>query len=236
MEVFCAHAHHRRRHLRLAGVLILQRYPTPEWNWLPPVQPTETYTWSLFQLDQEQYWQIARNEYNKRRTSLQKNYESAPEADKIWQEVGQILYMEMLDPQLFVELLFEYYMRNEHPHPPEITEILPKLETFGLWHDQTYRPEAESQLYFTGNNLHQLVSRYPETDTSFWLTKEPQQYPSYFHLLYGDIDHLARATAAEALQQIKQLPILRSIEEYGLCPVDAKEKLSAVEKKLGESE
>jgi hypothetical protein len=213
-------------------MLILQRYPTPEWNWLPPVQPTEIYTWSLFRLDQERYWQIAWNEYNKRRTHLQKNYKSKPEDNKTWQEVGQILYMEMLDPQLFIELLFEHYMRNERPRPPEITEILPKLETFGLWYDETYRPDAESQLYLAGSNLHQLVSRYPDTDTAFWLAKDSQQYPPYFHLLYGASGHLDRDTAVEALRQIKQLPILRSIEEYGLWPIDAKEKLLAARNHL----
>jgi len=208
-------------------MLALKRYPTPAWTWLPPVQPTEIYTWSLFRLERERYWQIAWNEYTKRRTSFQRDYKSKPSDNRLWQEVGEVLYMEMLDPQLFIELLFEHYMRNDRPRPPEPSEILPKLETFGLWYDETYRPDAESRIYLAGSNLNNLISRYTDTDTGYWLSKDPEQYEPYFHLLYGASGHLDRKTAVIALRQIKELPILRSLEEYGLWPVDAKEKLLA---------
>lgn len=207
-------------------MITIKKTNIPKWTWTPPVKPTEIYTWALFRLEEEKYWQIAWSEYVTLRTAIQPKYRAGQDS-KIWQEIGSHLYQSMLDPQLFIELVFESFMRNEKPRPPEVSELLPKLETLGLWYDENYIPNAESKLFLAGESLEQLIARYPDTNAEYWFKKEPNKYEPYMHLLYTPSGSLDRQVARKGLKQLRRLQVLRCLESYSLWPEDAQERLLA---------
>lgn len=207
-------------------MLTINKCSKPEWVWLPPVCPTEIYTWALFRLEEERFWQIAWSEYVAHRTLVQSKYKSDNNS-RPWRELGTQLYQSMLDPQLFIELVFENYMRNERPRPPEVSELMPKLETLGLWYDESYLPNAESRLFLSGEELNNLVARYPDTTVEYWMGKDPKKYEPYMHLLFTSSGVLDPVIASKGLKQLHSLQVLRALEVYSIWPEDAQEKLMA---------
>jgi len=208
------------------------KHTTPSWNWLPPVQNTEIYTWALFRLEEEKYWQIAWREYKQRRNLFQKGYKGQPNDVSLWQEIGKSLFQRMADPQLFIEQVFAYHLKQDRPRPPEVSELLGKLDTIGLWYDEAYRPDAESDLFIAGSKLEAMISRYPDTDPDYWFKKSPEDYPAYFHMLYRSTGELPQELAVKGIKEINYIHILRSIEKFEIWPIDAKERLTAARRHL----
>lgn len=207
-------------------MLDLQKIPTPDWIWLPEnTIASEVYTWTLFRLEEERYWQAAWSEYKKRRNFAQKSYRSKPEDIEQWQQIGQKLFANMMDPYLFIEQLFVHFNKMDKPRPPEVSEVNLHIDTIGLWFDDQYRPDAEGDLFIAGNKLNNLMLRYPGTNRSYWLEKGEKEYPPYFQLLFRATGELPKSILVKAHKQIVMLPVLRSLERFSIWPDDAHKRL-----------
>jgi len=213
-------------------MLTRQKKAKPEWTWLPDIQNTEIYTWALYRLEEEKYWQIAWSEYRRRRLQFQKGYKGKPSDVTLWQEIGREMYRRMTDPQLLIEQIFVHHLKQENPRPPEVNELLNRMDTIGLWFDETYRPDAESDLYIAGTKLEVLVTRFKDNSVDYWLGKSPEDYPAYFHLLYRSSGELPKHIALRGLKELNYLHTLRSLEEFEIWPTDAQEKLLAARRHL----
>lgn len=193
----------------------------PDWAWLPPTQESQIYTWSLFRLEEERYWQIAWSEYKRRRLTCEKSYKAQAIDTEAWKKIGKELFTSMTDPQLFIEQLFLYFLSLDRPRPPLIAEILPKFETLGLWYNEKYTPDAEGDFIIAGTNMESLIQRFPDTSIDYWLDEKSDEFPPYFHLLFRSSGELPKGIAEKGARQVIQLPILRTLELFQVWPNDA---------------